>query len=99
MAMLNNVVIDTRNKRIRSLEDYKEEVRSDFETDESSEVYNAFYEYINDCYNAGEVFSMDEDEREALIDDFLYHYIQNINSYDEEIFFMKECYLHIKVND
>ena len=90
MAMLNNVVIDTRNKRIRSLEDYKEEIRSDFEADESSEVYNAFYEYINDCYNAGEIFSMDEDEREVLIDDFLYYYIQNINSYDEEIFFMKE---------
>ena len=99
MAMLNDVIIDTRNRRIRSLEDFKDELSCDLKTDETSEIYFTFCEYINDYYSAGEVFSMDEDEKEVLIEDFLYHYIQNINSYDGEIFFMNTCYLNVKVND
>lgn len=99
MAILNDIIIDRRNDRIISLEDFKDEVKYDFEADNDSGVCLAFCEYIDDIYSASEIFCMDDDEIESLIDNFLYEYIENINSYDEEIFFIEKCYLQVDVND
>lgn len=99
MAILNDVIIDRRNDRIISLEDFKDEISYDFEADKDSSVYLAFCEYIDEIYSASEIFRMDDTERESLIDNFLYEYIENINTYDEEIFFMEKCYLCMDVND
>lgn len=99
MEVLNDVIIDTRNDRIISLEDFKDEISCDFETDKDSSIYLAFCEHIDDIYSASEIFRMDDAERESLIDNFLYEYIEDINTYDEKIFFMEKCYLYMDIND
>ncbi len=99
MKALTDIIIDTRNNRIIPLEDFKDEVSCDFEADKDSSVYLAFCDYVDEIYSASEIFRMDDTERESLIDNFLYEYVENINSYDEEIFFMEKCYLCMDVND
>ena len=95
MKALTEIIIDLRNNRIVSLDDFKDEVRYDFNNDKDSNVYRAFEDYIDEMYSASEVLRMDETELETIKDNFFCEYVEQINSYDQEIYFMKKCFIGV----
>lgn len=98
MSVLNNVIVDHRNNRIISVDDFKDEICFEFNNDRESDVCSAFDDYIDEIYSASEIFRMDKTELETIKDNFLCEYVEQINSYDQEIYFMKKCFVGVNTD-
>ena len=95
MKALTEIIVDLRNNRIISLDDFKDEICYDFNNDKDSNVYCAFEGYIDEMYSASEILRMNETELETIKDNFLWECVELINSYDQEIYFMKKCFIGV----